>query len=406
MLTPMFGEAWQAISANRLRTFLTMLGMMIGVGAVVLMLAIGQGAQEAVRKQIDSMGSHLFIVVAGSQSSGGARLGAGNATTLTIDDAKAIRGLTGITAAAPVVPSSQQLVFESSNWSTQVFGTNPDYFVARSWQVAKGDLFDDSDVQSARRVAVIGSTVAQNLFGDDEPIGKTIRIRQTPFTVIGVLASKGQSLDGRDQDDSVIIPHSTALRTLSSSRFRGSVRMMLVQAESDAAMNAAEQQIKETLRDRHRIGPDADDDFFVNNLTAIANSAAETARTMSLLLGAIASVSLLVGGIGIMNIMLVSVTERTREIGIRMAIGARQRDILMQFLLESLTLSITGGLIGVALGVGGAWLAESIWEAQVAITSNSIVIAFVVSATTGVFFGFYPAYKASKLDPIEALRFQ
>lgn len=406
MLTPMFGEAWQAISANRLRTFLTMLGMMIGVGAVVLMLAIGQGAQEAVRKQIDSMGSHLFIVVAGSQSSGGARLGAGNATTLTIDDAKTIRGLTGITAAAPVVPSSQQLVFESRNWSTQVFGSNPDYFVARSWQTAKGDLFDDSDVQSARRVAVIGSTVAQNLFGDDEPVGKTIRIRQTPFAVVGVLASKGQSLDGRDQDDSVIIPHSTALRTLSSSRFRGSVRMMLVQAESDAAMSEAEQQIKETLRDRHRIGPDAEDDFFVNNLTAIANSAAETARTMSLLLGAIASVSLLVGGIGIMNIMLVSVTERTREIGIRMAIGARQRDILMQFLLESLTLSITGGLIGVALGVGGAWLAESVWEAQVAITSNSIVIAFVVSAVTGVFFGFYPAYKASKLDPIEALRFQ
>ncbi|MEW9900956.1 ABC transporter permease [Chitinivorax sp. PXF-14] len=406
MLTPMIGEAWHAIGANRMRTFLTMLGMMIGVGAVVLMLAVGQGAQNAVKKQIDSMGSHLFIILAGSQQAGGVRTGGGNATTLTVDDARAIRALPGITAAAPVVPGSQQLVYESNNWSTMVMGSNADYLTARDWQMAQGDPFDDADVQSSRRVAIIGATVASNLFGEDDPVGKTIRIRQAPFTVIGVLGSKGQSLDGRDQDDTVIVPYTAALRTLSSSRFRGSVRMILVQAESDAAMAEAERSIKETLRDRHRIGADADDDFFVNNLTAVANSAAETARTMSLLLGAIASVSLVVGGIGIMNIMLVSVTERTREIGIRMAIGARQRDILTQFLLEALTLSLTGGLIGVAIGVGGAWLVESVWKAQVAVSSDAVGIAFAISAITGVFFGFYPAFKASRLDPIEALRYQ
>ena len=406
MLRPMLGEAWKAISANRLRTFLTMLGMVIGVGAVVLMLAIGQGAQAAIKTQIDSMGSHLFIVLAGSQNSGGVRFGGGNATTLTVDDANAILQLPGITASAPVIPGSQQVIYEANNWNSQIAGTHPDYFVARDWQAAQGALFDESDLQSGRRVAVIGRTVAQNLFGENDPVGKTVRIRQSPFTIIGVLVSKGQSLDGRDQDDSVFVPYTTFQRTLASSRFRGAVRIMLVQAESDAVMPEAEHAITELLRDRHRIAAGAEDDFFVNNLTALANSAAEMAKTMALLLGAIASVSLLVGGIGIMNIMLVSVTERTREIGIRMAIGARQRDILLQFMLEALTLSLTGGLIGVVLGMGGAKLIQVLWHAPVIFTVSAVVVAFAVSAVTGVFFGFYPAWKASRLDPIEALRYQ
>ncbi|WP_137937300.1 ABC transporter permease [Chitinivorax sp. B] len=406
MLMPMLGEAWHAIGANRMRTFLTMLGMMIGVGAVVLMQAVGAGAQAAVRKQIDSMGSHLFIVLAGSPSSGGVRMGGGASSTLTVGDAKAIRNLPGVSTAAPVIPSSQQLVYEASNWNSQVFGSTPDYLKARDWAIANGDGFDESDVQSGRRVALIGATVADNLFGSDDPVGKTLRIRQAPFTVIGVLGRKGQSLDGRDQDDTVIIPYTAMQRALSNSRFRDSVRMILVQASSDQAMAGVETALPELLRDRHRIGPEADDDFFVNNLTAVANSAAETARTMSLLLGAIASVSLIVGGIGIMNIMLVSVTERTREIGIRMAIGARQRDILMQFMSEALMLSLTGGLIGVGLGLSGAWMIELIWHAQIALSWDAVVIAFAISASTGIFFGFYPAFKASRLDPIEALRYQ
>ncbi|KAF0814417.1 Macrolide export ATP-binding/permease protein MacB [Andreprevotia sp. IGB-42] len=405
MIVPMLGEAWHAIGANRMRAFLTMLGMMIGVGAVVLMLAVGQGASAAVKRQIEAMGSHLFVVLAGSQQAGGARTGGGNATTLTSDDAYAIRELPGVTAAAPVVMGSYQLIFESNNWNTQVFGTTPDYLTARDWKIADGAGFDDSDVQAARRVAILGATTAKNLFGDASPVGQVLRIKNAPFTVIGVLAPKGQSLDGRDQDDTVMVPLNTAMRTLSGSRFRNAVRMIMVQAESDGAMAIVESGMKDLLRERHRLNG-VDDDFFVSNLTAVANSAAETAKTMSLLLGAIASVSLLVGGIGIMNIMLVSVTERTREIGIRMAIGARQKDVMAQFMLEALMLSLTGGLIGVALGAGGAYAVQAIWQTAVEVTTQSIVLAFVVSAVIGLFFGFYPAWKAARLDPIEALRYQ
>ncbi|SMC20603.1 putative ABC transport system permease protein [Andreprevotia lacus DSM 23236] len=406
MIVPMLGEAWHAIGANRLRAFLTMLGMMIGVGAVVLMLAVGQGASAAVKKQIEAMGSHLFVVLAGSQQAGGVRTGGGNATTLTSDDAYAIRELPGVTAGAPVVIGNYQLVFESNNWNTQVFGTTPDYMTARDWKIADGSSFDDGDVQAARRVAILGKTTAQNLFGDSSPVGQTLRIKNAPFTVVGVLAPKGQSLDGRDQDDTVIVPLTTAMRNLTGSRFRNAVRMIMVQAESDAAMNSVESGMKDLLRERHRLTNGQDDDFFVNNLTAVANSAAETAKTMSLLLGAIASVSLLVGGIGIMNIMLVSVTERTREIGIRMAIGARQKDVMAQFLMEALMLSLTGGLIGVAMGAGGAFAVQAIWQTAVQVTTQSIILAFAVSAAIGLFFGFYPAWKAARLDPIEALRYQ
>jgi len=405
MLIPMLYEALVAMAANRLRTFLTMLGMMIGVASVVLMVALGQSARDAVQKTIDSMGSHLFIVLAGSANSGGLRSGSGGLNTLTADDAKAIAELDGVNVTAPVVQARQQLVYGSINWNTEIFGSTADYLIARDWTIAQGNAFDDSDVRQSRRVAIIGASVAETLFGDDNPIGQTIRISRTPFEVVGVLGSKGQSLDGRDQDDTVIVPLTAAQRYLVGNRFRSSVRMILVQATANEVMPQLEYEMDILLRERHKIAADGDADFSLNNLAAIAETAAQTAKTMSLLLGAIASISLLVGGIGIMNIMLVSVTERTREIGIRMAIGARQRDVLSQFLLESLMISVTGGAIGLLVGMGGAQLVGSIWDAEIGVSVDAIVLAFVISAATGVFFGFYPALKASRLDPIEALRY-
>jgi len=300
-----------------------------------------------------------------------------------------------------------QIVFGSNNWNTDIIGTTPSYLEIRGWNLSDGYAFSESDLRSATRVALIGKTIVQNMFGDNiDPIGKTIRIKQSPFVVLGVLDSKGQTLDGRDQDDTIIVPLTTAQRKLFGNQLPGSVRQIMVQAESDSTMTMVEEGLNSLLNQRHNIREGADSDFSVRNLTAIANSAAETTRTMSLLLGAIASVSLLVGGIGIMNIMLVSVTERTREIGIRMAIGARQRDILLQFLLEAIVISIVGCLIGIAIGVGGAILVNTITKAEIIISVNSVAIAFGVAASIGVFFGFYPARKAAKLNPIEALRYQ
>ncbi len=406
MLAAMLGEAWHAMGANRLRTFLTMLGMVIGVGAVVLMMAVGQGAQYAVSQSISSMGSNLFIVVSGSTTAGGVRSGSGGAPTLTVADADAISELPGVQAVAPVHPGTTQLVYGSNNWSASTYGTTPSYLDVRSWTVVSGYPFSDSDLRSATRVALIGKTAAKNLFGDEDPVGKTIRVRQSPFVILGVLAAKGQSLDGRDQDDTLLIPLTTAQRKVFGTSFQGSVRMIMVQAESAAAMAMVEKSMVSLLRQRHRLREGVDNDFFLRNLAAAADSAAETARTMSLLLGAIASVSLLVGGIGIMNIMLVSVTERTREIGIRLAIGARERDILLQFLLEAIIISVVGCFIGLVLGVGGALLANFLTEATVVISGSSVLVAFGVAASVGVFFGFYPAKKAARLDPIEALRYQ
>jgi putative ABC transport system permease protein len=297
-------------------------------------------------------------------------------------------------------------VFGSNNWSTTITGTSPSYLDIRSWELEDGFVFSASDMRSATRVALIGKTVIDNIFGDIDPIGKTIRIKQNPFIVIGVLKSKGQSLDGRDQDDTIVIPLTTAQRKILGNQFAGSVRQIIVQATTPEMMPTVEQNINALLHQRHKIRDGADSDFFVRNLTAVANSAAETTRTMSLLLGAIASVSLLVGGIGIMNIMLVSVTERTREIGIRMAIGAREGDILLQFLLEAIVISVIGCLIGLALGVSGAMLVNKLAEAAVIISGNSILIAFGVAAGVGVFFGYYPAKQAARLNPIEALRYQ
>lgn len=407
MFGAMLGEAWHAMGANRLRTFLTMLGMVIGVGAVVLMMAIGQGAEAAVKRSINAMGSNLFVVLSGPPNMGGARSATGNAPSLNVKDANAISELDGVIGVAPVTMGKAQIVFGSNNWNTDIIGTTASYLDVRSWYLTDGYAFSDSDIRSATRVALIGKTVAQNIFGEDiDPVGKTIRIKQSPFVVLGVLDSKGQTLDGRDQDDTIIVPLTTAQRKLFGNQLPGSVRQIIVQAESDKTMTMVEEGLNSLLNQRHNIREGADSDFSVRNLTAIANSAAETTRTMSLLLGAIASVSLLVGGIGIMNIMLVSVTERTREIGIRMAIGARQRDILMQFLLEAIMISIVGCLIGIGIGVAGAVLVSTFTQAEVIVSSNSVIIAFSVAASIGVFFGFYPARKAAKLNPIEALRYQ
>ena len=406
MFSAMLGEAWRAMGANRMRTFLTMLGMVIGVGSVVLMMAVGQGAQESVKQSINAMGSNLFIVLSGSSTSGGARSGSGNTSTLTVADANAIAELDGVSNVAPISMGNAQVVYGNTNWSTSIIGTTPSYLDIRVWELADGYVFSKSDMRSATRVALVGKTVVDNIFGDTDPIGKTIRIKQNPFVVLGVLKRKGQSLDGRDQDDTIIMPLTTAQRKILGNQFVGSVRQVMVQANTPELMPMVEQNINSLLKQRHSIREGADNDFNVRNLTAVANSAAETTRTMSLLLGAIASVSLLVGGIGIMNIMLVSVTERTREIGIRMAIGARERDILLQFLLEAIVISVIGCFIGLILGISSAVLVNIITQAAVVISGYSVMIAFAVAASVGIFFGYYPARKAARMNPIEALRFQ
>ena len=407
MLKPMLGEAWHAMGSNRLRTALTMLGMVIGVGSVVLMMAIGQGAQYAVAQTISTMGSNLYVILSGWTQTSGVRSGGGFGFTLRIGDANAIAELDDVITVAPVHQGTQQLMYGAKNWSATVIGTTPAYLEARSWALASGYGFDEEDVRSATRVAIIGKTVVENLFepGDD-PVGKTIRVRNTPFEVIGTLAPKGQNLDGRDQDDTILVPLSTAQRKVFGVPFAGSIRQIIVQAASAEAMPSVEKSMTALLRQRHRLREDQDNDFYIRNLAAAADTAAETTRVMSLLLGAIASVSLLVGGIGIMNIMLVSVTERTREIGIRMAIGARQKDILAQFLLEAIMISITGCLIGLVLGIGGALLVNALTDMVIVISGSSVLVAFLVAAGVGVFFGFYPARKAAALDPIEALRYQ
>lgn len=407
MLRAMLEEAWHAMGANRLRTFLTMLGMVIGVGAVVLMISVGQGARYAVNQTISTMGSNLFILASGSATTGAVKGGSSTTYTLKIVDGEAIAELDNVEVVAPYHhPASFQAQYGGNNWKTSVVPTVPEYLDCRSWNTIAGRPFSDSDVRSATTVALLGWTVAQKLFGDKDPVDEIIRIKGVPFAVLGVLAPKGQSLDGRDQDDTIIIPLTTYQRKLSGSTFRDSVQLMMVKASSSEAMPSVEKSITALLRQRHRLRDGVADDFTIRNLTAVAESAAETTRVMSLLLGAIASISLLVGGIGIMNIMLVSVTERTREIGIRLAIGAREQDVLLQFLLEAIIISVVGCCIGVLIGIGGALLTNVVSGTAVIISGSSVLVSFGVAAAVGVFFGFYPAKKAARLDPIESLRYQ
>ncbi len=398
-----------ALRVNKLRTALTMLGIIIGVAAVIAMVSVGAGAQGRIAEQIRSMGSNLIVIFPGAQTSGGIRWGLGSQQTLTEEDARAIAiEVPAVEVSAPTVRGSAQTVFGNLNWSTVIQGVTPEYLDAREWGMASGRMFGPQDVDAAAKVAVLGETVWQSLFGGSDPIGQTIRIKKVPFTVVGVLEPKGQSAWGQDQDDLILIPLSTAKRkvlgsTRSNPRSVGSITLRVGDA---ALMGEAEDQVRALLRQRHRLQTGQDDDFQVRLLAEMFAAQEESARVMTALLAAIASVSLLVGGIGIMNIMLVSVTERTREIGLRMAVGARGRDILAQFLVEALTLSAVGGVLGVAIGVLAAVVIGYWAEWSTDISVQAVAMAFAFAGVIGVFFGFYPAQKASRLDPIEALRYE
>ncbi len=397
----------RALRVNKMRSALTMLGIIIGVGAVIAMLAVGTGASEQISAQISSMGSNLLIILPGSTTSGGVRMGAGTQPTLTMDDSEAIlRECPAVADVAPVLNGVAQVVYSHQNWSTGVTGTTPSMLDVRDWPVASGRPFTDQDVKSATKVCLLGQTVVDNLFGDENPVGQIVRIKSVPFTVVGVLAAKGQSAMGQDQDDTIYIPVTTAQKKLFGTAFPGMVRIIMVKAKSEQDLGPAEQQINSLLRQRHHIGPKQDSDFSVRNLTQMMQAAEQSTKVMTLLLGAIASVSLLVGGIGIMNIMLVSVTERTREIGIRMAIGAKTWDIRLQFIIEALILSLTGGVIGIIFGVSGSKIIALVAGWTTVVSPLSILMAFGFSGLVGIFFGFYPAYKASLLNPIDALRYE
>ena len=407
MLSPLDGSkiAIGALKVNVLRSLLTMLGIMIGVGAVIVMVAIGAGARKMIGDQIKSIGSNLILVVPGATTQGGARLGAGSVHTLKSSDARAIaKECSAVKLAAPVWGDVAQVVHGNRNWKTRVVGTTPENFSIREWPIRYGRMFTPGEERRAAKVAVIGLTAAENLFGETDPLGKVIRISSVPFTVIGLLERKGQSPRGEDQDDSVFVPLKTSQYRLFGTPFLDEIQAMLVQAKDVSLIADAQRQIDELLTRRHKIGRNQEKDFTVRNLTEILATAQKSLGIMTTLLGAIAAISLLVGGIGIMNIMLVSVTERTREIGIRMAVGARSADILTQFLMEGVVISVTGGVIGTALGIVGAYgfAHTSGWPALV--DPVAVLVAILFSAAVGVFFGFYPAFKASRLHPIEALR--
>ena len=397
--------AYRSLRANRMRSILTMLGMVIGVSAVIAMVAIGAGANERIAAQISSIGSNLLLVLPGSTTSGGLRSGFGSAPTLTMADARAIgRELPAVRLAAPSIRSTSPVVYGNQNWSTLIQGVTPEYFEIRDYRLAEGRFFTADEVDASSKVAVVGRTVVRNLFGDESPLGEILRIKRVPFTVVGVLAEKGQSPQGQDQDDIIIAPITTVQNRLVGSGHPGSVGVIIAQAVDRESIGEAEREMVSLLRQRHRIGSGQEEDFSVRNLSEMLAVAEASTRVMSLLLGAIASVSLLVGGIGIMNIMLVSVTERTREIGIRLAVGARERDILVQFMIEAVFLSVAGGAVGILLGIGGSLLISRFAGWSTLISPGAVLVAFSFSAAVGIFFGFYPARKASRLDPIEALR--
>lgn len=402
-----FRISFRALRVNKMRSALTMLGIIIGVGAVIAMLAVGTGASNRIAEQISKMGSNLLIILPGATTAGGVRMGSGSQATLTMNDAEAIKKeCSAVSNVAPVISGVAQIVYGHQNWSTGVLGTTPDMLTIRDWPLASGRPFTRQDVKSATKVCLLGQSVVDNLFGDMDPVGQVIRIKKIPFTVVGVLATKGQSPQGQDQDDTIHVPVTTAQKKLFGTTFPGMVRIIMVKAKSVEDLPAAEKQINELLRQRHRIGPKQENDFTVRNLTQFMQAAEQSTKVMTLLLGAIASVSLLVGGIGIMNIMLVSVTERTREIGIRMAIGAKTWDIRLQFVIEALTLSLIGGVLGIIAGISGSEIISKLAGWSTVVSAFSVVVAFGFSGLVGIFFGFYPAYKASLLDPIEALRYE
>ncbi len=402
-----FKISLRSLKVNKMRSILTSLGIIIGVSAVIIMLSIGEGAKQRINKDIASMGSNLLMVMSGSTTSSGVRMGSGTQPTLTIKDADAIlKYCPSVAEVAPTVGQVQQLVYSNQNWSTSVNGITPGFMPIRLWEIEEGRGISLEDIKNTTKVAVLGSTVTTNLFGDMEPLNKTIRIGGMPFKVIGTLKSKGQNGMGQDQDDTVLIPITTAQKKLFGTDFPGMVKNISVQAIDENSLDSAQVEIAELLRERHNLGKNKDDDFTIRNFTQMLETAKQTSNTMALFLGAIASVSLLVGGIGIMNIMLVSVTERTKEIGIRMAIGAKAMDIRIQFLVEALLLSLIGGLLGVVIGILGAKLIGLLSSMAVVITSGPILMSFGFSGLVGILFGYYPAYKASLLNPIDALRYE
>ena len=398
--------ALHALGRNKLRSALTALGIIIGVGSLIALLGIGHGARAQVEAQVASLGENVIQVSPGSLSKNAVKLGLGSSAALTLEDAEAIRQeVPDAVAVSPEVKIKTQVVSGNRNWSTEIYGDSPDYFTIREWDTAEGETFTDQDVRGATKVAVIGQEAAEELFDEGEDaIGEIIRIRNVPFKVVGILVAKGASASGSDQDDGIIIPYTTAMKQLIGKQT--GLRRIYVQAANLQVLPVVEKKVADLLRQRHHIEAGSDDDFKVRSQLEIAESATATARTMTILLALIASVSLVVGGIGIMNIMLVSVTERTREIGIRMAIGAHRRDIMRQFLIEAVTLSALGGLIGIALGSSAAKLLTALAQWPTLISPDAVLIAFVFSAVVGIFFGFYPARKASRLDPIDALRYE
>jgi putative ABC transport system permease protein len=393
--------ALRALRRNTMRSILTALGIIIGVGAVIAMVSIGNGAKSQVEAQVASLGENVITVFPGSFTSGGMRTGWGGASTLTIDDADAIkREVSDAIGVTPEMRDRAQVLASGLNWNTQIMGESTDYPSIRSWRIAEGAMFTDQDVRSVAKVAVIGKTVADQLFADGNAIGQTIRIRNIPFKVVGMLAAKGFNLFGQDQDDTVVIPYTSHMKRVAR---RPNINSIMVQAASAGAIDRVQQDITDLLMQRRK---GREQDFTVRNQVEIAQAATATSKTLTLLLSAIAGVSLVVGGIGIMNIMLVSVTERTREIGIRLAVGAHGRDVLLQFLIEAVILSSLGGIIGIVLGVGFSELVSLRTGWPILVSPTSVVVAVAFSAAVGVFFGYYPARKAAQLDPIEALRYE
>jgi putative ABC transport system permease protein len=408
-ILPAMKIAFRALRINKMRSALTMLGIIIGVGAVIAMVAVGSGATQRIQQQIASIGSNVIMVLPGSITASGIRLGSGNAVTLTSDDARAIaRDCPSVEAVAPSSRGGAQVVYGNNNWATSILGTTPDYLTIRDIEIQSGSPFTQQDVDSDAKVALLGQTVADNLFNGSDPVGQVIRIKQVPFTVAGTLAPKGQSPTGQDQDDIVLLPITTAQKKVFgvNQARANSVGSVMVQARGPQLIDAAEAEMRSVLRQRHHLQSNQDDDFTIRNLQEVFQAQETSSHVMSILLAAIASVSLIVGGIGIMNIMLVSVTERTREIGLRQAVGAKTKDILTQFLVEAVTLSIVGGVAGIVLGVIASKLISIFAQWSTLISPGAILLAFVFSALVGVFFGFYPARKAALLDPIDALRYE